>query len=155
MLRSELSFYLNANIWLVKSFIWGFHAISQKNPNKLCESIVYPGKFQEIVKDGKFAMLQFWGLERSQTRLGHWTTAVVYTIKPLPRETVFIVKPAVTKQGKKMRGANFKGFLLSPPVPLSSQDTEASFSKLPCYHHPHSRARIYNLWPESQSLFMY
>ena len=71
MLRSELSFYLNVNIWLVKSFIWGFHAISQKNPNFLANPIVYLGKFQEIVKDREVCHAAVHGVSKNQTRLGH------------------------------------------------------------------------------------
>lgn len=149
MLRSELSFYLNVNIWLVKSFIWGFHAISQKNPNKLFgQSNSLLGKIPEIVKDREVCNAAVHGVLKNQTRLGHWTTAVVYMLLgPYLGNSFHRKTSSYQKQGKKMRGANFKGFLLSPPVPFSSQDTEASFSSclVTTIHTPEQGYTIYDL----------
>ena len=71
MLRSELSFYLNANIRLVKSFIWGVSCHHRKTQtNFLANTIVYLGKFQGIVKDREACHAAVHGVSKSQTRIG-------------------------------------------------------------------------------------
>ena len=104
MLRSELSFYLNVNIWLVKSFIWGFHAISQKNPNKLFgQSNSLLGKIPgDSEGQGSLPCCSSWGLEESDTTWPLNNNSSLHAIKPLPRKVIIVI-PAVTRSKVKRR----------------------------------------------------